>query len=340
MSAFIIFYLANFYAVASQTRSEKEDEGPSNDKARLPVEKSSSEPAALSIKSVNVLPGAISIDSKSFEHTEDDTRASIRDPNMLPGAPLLDMKFDNFVSQSRLPGAEKSEPGSFSPNTQKKDKNFNGDSQKSSGENPSGKPDEESDNRLSRSKPDQGSSSLPAKSMKKRKRKKKRKQQEFTSSDSQGSGSEKADSQRKNSKASADTGKQNATLSTKKSKSKVEEASPLPPVDTGPHPMSRAMSELQVEGDAGTLDASAIKQKYTALVKAYLAPFAKGIKRSALFSIMKRKNYSLAPPNSNKGIQTLLFQIVQKRKSCGSILLWDANAWQLRNVSGRCKVVV
>jgi hypothetical protein len=83
-------------------------------------------------------------------------------------------------------------------------------------------------------------------------------------------------------------------------------------VHNGPHPMSRTMTELQVEGDTGPLDIRAVKQKYGALVKAYLAPFAKGVSRKAFFAIMRRKNYSLAPPNSNKGVQTILFQIIKQ----------------------------
>lgn len=88
----------------------------------------------------------------------------------------------------------------------------------------------------------------------------------------------------------------------------------MPPVDAGDHPMSRTFTELQVEGETGTMKDPAIKKAYKKLVKAYLKPFEKGIQRRAFFDILRRKNYSLAPPESNKGIQTILLQIINKSK--------------------------
>lgn len=88
----------------------------------------------------------------------------------------------------------------------------------------------------------------------------------------------------------------------------------MPPVDVGEHPMSRTMTELQVEGGLGKLKPTAVKKAYRKLVKAYLKPFKKGIKRRAFFDILRRKNYSLAPPESNKGIQTILVQIISQSK--------------------------
>jgi hypothetical protein len=93
----------------------------------------------------------------------------------------------------------------------------------------------------------------------------------------------------------------------------------MPPVDVGEHPMSRSMSILQVEGGTGHLKSDAIKKAYTELVKAYLLPFKKGIQRRAFFDILRRKNYSLAPPESNKGIQTILLQIVNKSRCKESV---------------------
>lgn len=86
----------------------------------------------------------------------------------------------------------------------------------------------------------------------------------------------------------------------------------MPPVDVGEHPMSRTMTELQVEGGEGILKPAAVKKAYKKLVNAYLKPFKNGIKRRAFFDILRRKNYSLAPPESNKGIQTILIQIISK----------------------------
>ncbi|KAI0558087.1 Glycosyltransferase family GT90 [Gracilaria domingensis] len=81
---------------------------------------------------------------------------------------------------------------------------------------------------------------------------------------------------------------------------------------TGPHPMNRNMEELQVPADTGILDDSKVRSYYQKLVKAYLAPFGDGIDRRSFFEILRRKTYSLSPPGSNKGIQTILFQLVEK----------------------------
>lgn len=86
------------------------------------------------------------------------------------------------------------------------------------------------------------------------------------------------------------------------------------PITTGSHPMNRNMEELQVAGGTGPLGERAVRSAYEKLIKAYLAPFAGGIKRQSFFEILRRKTYSLAPPGANKGIQTILFQIIKKRK--------------------------
>ena len=83
---------------------------------------------------------------------------------------------------------------------------------------------------------------------------------------------------------------------------------------TGPHPMNRQMTELQVDAGTGKLDDDAVKGHYGKLVNAYLAPFKEGISRTTFFKIMRRKNYSLSPPGSNKGVQTMLFQLIDKSK--------------------------
>lgn len=85
-------------------------------------------------------------------------------------------------------------------------------------------------------------------------------------------------------------------------------------VQTGSHPMNRKMEELQVAGGTGPLEEKAVRAAYRKLVKAYLAPFAKGIKRRSFFEVLRRKTYSLTPPGANKGTQTILFQIIDKRK--------------------------
>lgn len=81
----------------------------------------------------------------------------------------------------------------------------------------------------------------------------------------------------------------------------------------GPRPMNRKMEELQVPAGIGDLEDAQIRGYYEGLVKAYLAPFEKGIKRQSMFDIMRRRTYSLSPPGSNKGVQTILFQLIDKR---------------------------
>jgi hypothetical protein len=103
----------------------------------------------------------------------------------------------------------------------------------------------------------------------------------------------------------------------------------MPPVDVGEHPMSRSMSILQVEGGTGHLKSDAIKKAYKELVKAYLQPFKKGIQRRAFFDILRRKNYSLAPPESNKGIQTILLQIVNKSRCKESVFPDSFHRWMM-----------
>lgn len=112
--------------------------------------------------------------------------------------------------------------------------------------------------------------------------------------------------------SSTKSGESVGESSTGKTKSGEDMSSiSMPPVDVGEHPMSRTMAELQVEGETGKLELPAVKKRYSKLVKAYLAPFKKGITRRAFFDILRRKNYSLAPPESNKGIQTILLQIIK-----------------------------
>jgi len=80
------------------------------------------------------------------------------------------------------------------------------------------------------------------------------------------------------------------------------------------HPMNRRSKHLQVPSNTGSLDEGAIKKYYRQLVKAYLRPFTNGIKRKSLFDVLRRRSYSLTPPGGNKGMQTMLFQIIDGRK--------------------------
>lgn len=76
------------------------------------------------------------------------------------------------------------------------------------------------------------------------------------------------------------------------------------------NPMNRNMVDLQVPGNTGRLQMQEVKSYYRRLAKAYLATFTKGIYRQMYFDILRRRTYSLTPPGANKGVQTILFQIV------------------------------
>lgn len=84
------------------------------------------------------------------------------------------------------------------------------------------------------------------------------------------------------------------------------------------HPMNRNIVELQVPEDIGILAPKAIKQFYRRLAEAYVAPFKNGIYRQMFFDILRRRTYSLTPPGANKGVQTMLFQIID-----GKVFMMD-----------------
>lgn len=73
------------------------------------------------------------------------------------------------------------------------------------------------------------------------------------------------------------------------------------------------MDELQVPAGTGKLDKEAVAGYYRKLSQAYLAPFANGIFRQLFFDILRRKTYSLTPPGANKGIQSMLLQVIDNK---------------------------
>lgn len=79
------------------------------------------------------------------------------------------------------------------------------------------------------------------------------------------------------------------------------------------HPFNRNMDELQVPAGTGKLDKEAVAGYYRKLSQAYLAPFANGIFRQLFFDILRRKTYSLTPPGANKGIQSMLLQVIDNK---------------------------
>lgn len=80
-----------------------------------------------------------------------------------------------------------------------------------------------------------------------------------------------------------------------------------------PHPMNHNMRELHVPGGTGILPFDMVKQYYRQLAKAYLATFKNGIYRQLYFNILRRRTYAMTPPGANKGVQSILFQIIDRK---------------------------
>lgn len=84
------------------------------------------------------------------------------------------------------------------------------------------------------------------------------------------------------------------------------------------HPMNYNMDELYVPEGIGELPLETVKVYYRKLAKAYLATFKNGIYRQLYFDILRRRTYALTPPGANKGVQSMLFQIID-----GKVYLMD-----------------
>lgn len=96
----------------------------------------------------------------------------------------------------------------------------------------------------------------------------------------------------------------------------VSAMSPQQPFKEGEipkHPMNRNMNELQVPGNTGILSIESVKEYYRKLAQAYLVTFKRGIYRQLYFDILRRRTYALTPPGANKGVQSILFQIIDKK---------------------------
>jgi Glycosyl transferase family 90 len=78
-------------------------------------------------------------------------------------------------------------------------------------------------------------------------------------------------------------------------------------------PLNNQMTELQVPADTGRLDEATVKSYYRKLATAYLATFTHGIFRHMFFDVLRRRTYSLTPPGANKGVQSMMFQIIDKK---------------------------
>lgn len=77
--------------------------------------------------------------------------------------------------------------------------------------------------------------------------------------------------------------------------------------------MNRNIDDLFVPSGTGPLPVDTIKQYYRKLAKAYVAPFKNGIYRQLYFDILRRRTYALTPPGANKGVQSMLLQIIDKK---------------------------
>lgn len=78
-------------------------------------------------------------------------------------------------------------------------------------------------------------------------------------------------------------------------------------------PMNREMAEIQVPGEVGSLSDEAVKSYYRKLAKAYLSTFTQGIYRHMFFDVLRRRTYSLTPPGANKGVQSMMFQVIDHK---------------------------
>lgn len=61
------------------------------------------------------------------------------------------------------------------------------------------------------------------------------------------------------------------------------------------------------------LSLDAVKSHYRRLSQNYLSSFAGGIYRQLFFDVLRRRTYALTPPGANKGVQCILFQIINKK---------------------------
>lgn len=316
---FFCIYIADFYQLSPRV-SKDEGSLSAADAVRISQPSVSLLSKEREIVTINTLPGAIKSTGKTFD--SDSTSNSYRDRNTLPGAIGSRGAFDNYDTEPRKHSMEKKSkrtmPSSIytykkeakSLKTRKvSEKHYSTSAKK-------GKPDHIV----------QKANVSPVPS--KKSFDGKRRPTKRTGSTVSKAGKEKdimPKEKKSSSASSADfSGRQISSKASLKRRSKEGKASatsdeaPEQESDSslysGPHPMNRNMKELQVAGDTGPLDEEAVRGAYEKLVEAYLAPFVGGIKRRTFFEVLRRKTYSLTPPGANKGIQTILFQIIDKSK--------------------------
>lgn len=238
----------------------------------------------ISEKSIN-LPGAISSTKREFDDGENDNIYE-RNTNLLPGAIGVKGHFDEHDKI----GIEEGESERGNVNNDKE----NMENKKYlTSQSETMKSDEDAENKIStsvRSDSESNSSEDSELSNEKKKRKlksRKRRKKRYRKND--------------------------GTDSHIMSDSKLDEPHSLI-ATRGPHPMNREMTYLQVDSTEQKLNRANVRSHYRRLVQKYLTPFSRGIERKSFFDILKRRTYSMSPPGSNKGTQTVLFQLMNKSK--------------------------
>lgn len=232
------------------------------------------------------LPGAISSSNRKFEDDDDTDNIGERNTNLLPGAIGIKGHFDEH--EEMIIGDRGSEPENINKDNESIE---NGKHPLSQSEKV--KTDENAENKIStsiRSESESNSSEDSELSSQKKERKPKTRKR------------------RKTRHSESDDINDHITSS-----SKLSEL-PAFVTNTGPHPMNREMTDLQVHRTNEKLNRAEVRSHYRRLVQKYLLPFSRGIARTSFFDILKRRTYSLSPPGSNKGTQTVLFQLMNKSK--------------------------
>lgn len=331
----MFLYLTDFYHLITDNRAPKGgQEHHTQETARFLVAQPSPSYPPRSKNKRNSLPGAVVEDSKNFDKNETKD-PSQRDANMLPGAIGLSGAFDEHdggvleapapgpskqAARSTLPSQSKADPtkavaqrtpdASGPPKTSKRDASPSTATPFTSTE------DAHQISVVAASKPKKKNGAKKKRRKKKRLKNLKEGPKRIKASNSTNESSNRTGRKRRRRRKRSRPRKRKAKKASSRSDTQMPTVTPTrDDFYSGAHPMNRQMAELQVPGGTDSIDESSVKEHYGKLVKAYLAPFSKGIERKSLFEVIRRKTYSLSPPGSNKGIQTILFQLLNKSKN-------------------------
>lgn len=282
----------------------------------------------------NQLPGAVASEGKKFDASDEAKKEKKRDNNQLPGALGSEGAFDEHQTDmfGETSKGEGSSEGKGSKEVEEGGGDGNGDRKKVKGGKKKAKKKDtthetEKESSDDSEKQSSGSAKEREDSDSEEGKKKSRRSEDAPKEDKEEEDAKEKDVDKdgeKNAKKGkgkdADNKKDDAkeTKGNRKEKETGKEAKEdttqaAGGLFSGPHPMNREMVELQVNGDGMDLTDDVVKEYYLKLAQAYLEPFKDGIARKSFFEILSRRTYGLAPPGSNKGIQTLLFQLHQKK---------------------------